>query len=444
MRAAVLVLLGFISTLAVGCSTIRKGDALAAADLSRRQQQWWEENSHRATPVEGRGYYVQQVGYFEQNGRLISAVGKPYDWLPKEPEEEAEGTSIGKILSPDGIVAKGKRLIGRGKDTKLAKELYGQGEESFRLREYAQAKSKYRGAAKRWPDSALEEDAMFKAAECDFFMDKYANADDGYDALLKKYSNSRHLEQISRRQFAIAGYWQKLAAKSSIPRLVPKWTGGRQPLMDTPGRALKLYESVFEKNGRGDLADEALMAMADTFYREGRFNEADVYYTMLRREYPHSPHQFQAHLRGMHAKLQMYQGSDYVDKPLLDAEQLVKQLLQQFPTEVATVRDSVMKARKEILALRAQRDWETAEYYAKGRHYRAARQYYNQIVREYPNTSTSKQALARLDAHKGKPDVAPHPLEWAFRWLPSGSTSKEPDTRVATDPRPSGFPTHSH
>ena len=93
-----------------------------------------------------------------------------------------------------------------------------------------------------------------------------------------------------------------------------------------------------------------------------------------------------------------------------------------------------MKARREIRALRAQRDWETAEYYAKGRHYRAARQYYNRIRREYPNSSFAQQSLARLDSHKDKPDVAPHPLAWAFRWLPSDSNSEEPGTRIATDP----------
>ena len=51
-------------------------------------------------------------------------------------------------------------------------------------------------AYKRWPDSPLEEEAMFKAAESEFFADRYSKADDEYALLIKKFPSTQYLSQV--------------------------------------------------------------------------------------------------------------------------------------------------------------------------------------------------------------------------------------------------------
>ncbi len=78
-----------------------------------------------------------------------------------------------------------------------------EGEALFRAKKYAEAAPKFYTASWRWPDSTLEEDALFLEGECYFFDDQYGKAQDAYDALLKAHGNTRYLDTVMWRLFAI-------------------------------------------------------------------------------------------------------------------------------------------------------------------------------------------------------------------------------------------------
>ena len=82
------------------------------------------------------------------------------------------------------------------------------------------------------------------------------------------------------------------------------------------------------------------MATANIYFDRGRFDDADYHYTLLRREYPRSELQFEAHLLGLQAKLRKYQGEDYDGTPLEEAKTLVKQLRSQFAGRLSTKKRS--------------------------------------------------------------------------------------------------------
>ena len=54
------------------------------------------------------------------------------------------------------------------------------GKALFREKKYPEGAEKYKVAYKRWPDSPLEEEALFMPAECYFFVDRYPQAEDTY------------------------------------------------------------------------------------------------------------------------------------------------------------------------------------------------------------------------------------------------------------------------
>ena len=132
----------------------------------------------------------------------------------------------------------------------------------YGARKYAEAAKKYKVAIDRWPDSAIEEEAMWQLAECWFFTDQYPKAEDCYDEIVKKYANSRYLDRIAQRQFVIAQYWIALDQKSHLPVIVPNLADRSRPLFDTRGRALKAYDHVRINDPRGPLADDSIMAAA--------------------------------------------------------------------------------------------------------------------------------------------------------------------------------------
>ena len=104
------------------------------------------------------------------------------------------------LVAPKQIYQRALQTVGFGPDEQLAESLFGEAEDHFRRGEYKRAARKYEKAAGRWPNSAIEEDSLFKLGESRFFSDQYPKANDIYADLLEKYENSRHLDKVIQRR----------------------------------------------------------------------------------------------------------------------------------------------------------------------------------------------------------------------------------------------------
>ena len=164
---------------------------------------------------------------------------------------------------------------------------------------------------------------------------------------------------------------------------------------------------------RGPLADSAAMAAGTMAFKRHRYEDADYYYNIVRTDYPKSKFQLQSHLLGVQCKLLKYQGPGYNSKPLEEANQLIDQTLAQFTNELGDERERLVKAKAEVRAEQATRDIQLAQYWDKGDHYGAARIYYAQVLKDYPQTPFADEAKTRLAALEGKPTEPP--AVWRFR-----------------------------
>ena len=135
---------------------------------------------------------------------------------------------------------------------------------------------------------------MWQMAECQFFTDQYAKAEDTYDEIVKKYANTKYLDRIAQRQFVIAQYWIALDDKHRYYTIVPNLFDRSRPIFDTRGRALKAYDHVRLNDPRGPLADDSIMAQANAHFTRRQWLDADYFYGLLRTEYPDSDFLLQA------------------------------------------------------------------------------------------------------------------------------------------------------
>ncbi len=69
----------------------------------------------------------------------------------------------------------------------VAKKLYDN-------KDYANARKAFQKVAKKYKDKHIEEETLFMVAESDFQMQHFADAQDSYDELFKKYPSTRYLE----------------------------------------------------------------------------------------------------------------------------------------------------------------------------------------------------------------------------------------------------------
>ena len=177
----------------------------------------------------------------------------------------------------------------------------------------------------------------------------------------------------------------------------------------------------------GPRADDAIMATAGIYFREGKYEDADYHYTLLRREYPRSEFQFEAHLLGLQSKLRKYQGEDYDGTPLEEAQQLVTQLRRNFNNQLSPEeRDRLKIVSASLTEQQATRTMKMAKYYDGTKHYGAANTYYAEVIEKVSRYATRQRGPRPHRAHRLLTGSTPEADGVARRVVP-----EEQGTRIA-------------
>jgi TolA-binding protein len=380
--------------------------------------QWWKNHQKNAVFEPGKGYKVEGVdGYFDGNGRPITSPVAPESIIEAGKADDDVGLLPG--LDPRVQYDKVKTAIGYGPNEQFARQAYALGDKDFHDKKYKAAAEQFQIAITRGPHSAIEQDAMFMLAESYYFDDEYISARDAYDNLVKEYSNTRYMDTVIDREWKIAQYWEKKDTQYHHWSLTPNAIDKTRPWFDTIGHAVKTYESIRLNDPTGPRADDAIMATANIYFRYGQYEEADYNYTLLRREYPRSELQFEAHLLGLRAKLLKYQGESYDGTPLEEAKTLVKQLNSQFAGRLSKEeKDRLATVQAQLTLEVATRDYRMAAYYDKKQDYGAAKFYYAEVIKKYPDTELAAKSKDRVASLQGFPDEAPKKLAFLIDKLP--------------------------
>ncbi len=403
--------------LASGCASLSLPTMAAGDPKTPGTPAYWKKHKKSAEMVPGRGYRVAGVdGYFDENGVPINnRVSKVVD-SPK-----GSGGLLNDVGFQEGV-GNIKQRLGLGPNEREAQRQMELGEANFRAQHFDDAAANFKAAAAGWPNSALAQDALFAYAESLFFADRYPAANNAYEDLLKKYPNSRHLDKAITRQFAIARYWEQWADYDPDWVITPNIIDKRLPLFDTLGRAIKTYENIRLNDPTGPLADDAIMATANSHFRRGRWNDADYQYDLLLKEYPRSDHLAKASILDLQCKRREYQGPDYDGTPLEEAQRLIKQQRHQFASDLEPeYKQELAKIEAEITHELALREMKMAKHFDDIAEYGAAKFYYGQVVKNYPRTPLGDEARERLAALGGVPDRPEPKLAWLINMVPESS-----------------------
>jgi len=156
------------------------------------------------------------------------ADGQPVSYQDEvAPEDDGVDISDFSLSNIDDTV---KKAVGLGPDQglavqlhrkalnqyKAAAELRSQGKDAKKA--FLEAGETFESAAKRWPESALQQDALFMSGESYFFAERYPEANVQYEKLLQNFPNTHHIDKVEAKRFEIARYWLQLEEKD-LPNL---------------------------------------------------------------------------------------------------------------------------------------------------------------------------------------------------------------------------------
>lgn len=369
---------------------------------------------------------------YERTRRELAEGGSSVDAAHYDDETMADRPLTMKDFAPDKIRATTRKLTGNGPNPKEARQLYAQAQQAYAAAaqlkqqnpnadprpQFVAAAELFKAAAEKWPESEIEQNGLHMAGESYFFADHYWDAETSYELLLKKYQNSKHIDAVQPRRFAIAQYWLELHRKDPKAFYEVNVFDESTPWRDGFGHAMRVYDRIRLDDPTGKLADDATLAAGNAYFAAGKFMKADEYYTDLRKTFPSSEHQFQAHFLGLKAKLEAYQGPDYSADAINGAEKLVDQIRKQFPVEYQREREYLDRESSRIRYLKAQRDWQMAQRFDRRTEYGAAKEYYAVLIANYPETPFGERAQQRMQEIGGQPDVPEPPLPWLVAMFP--------------------------
>ena len=347
------------------------------------------------------------------------------------------GDADDSLLSTDGIRGPLERIL-NDRSRQRAESLaplegspeFDEAKAIFDQGDYSTAEKRFKKLAKQYKDTPIEEDSLFMMGECQFATNRYAKAQDSYGRLLKKYPSPRDLDMVTQRLFHIARHWlefpevvtsgevqtvslenpkatpppanprpRSLDPSRRVPIFPNLWDRSR-PVFDTDGRAMEALRSIWLNDPTGPLADDAIMLTASYYLRKGDFLEADRNYSILREQYPESPHLENAFVLGSHVKLMSYQGALYEGDSLKAAHDLKESTLRLYPKHPE--RERILDEVRQIEEAKAEREWENVVFWQKKNKPLSVAMCCREVIRLYPNSSYAAQAREILSQMEGQ------------------------------------------
>jgi len=269
----------------------------------------------------------------------------------------------------------------------------------FDAGQFAQAEKLLRPLAKREvkKGSIWGEKAQFLLAESQFRRQKYVEAHDSYEALIKAYPGTEYVEKLVAREYEIAQLWLAHEDPKAKPMDWKASFDGRRPMVDVNGYAVKALDHVRLHDPQGPLADDAALRTADHYHTIGDFETAAVFYDQLLAEHAKSPFRERAQLSSIDAKMKAYIGPEYDATGLEAARETVKRTMAEFPERQAGA-EQLYHTLDLIEDQAAEKEYEAGQYYLRARQPGGAEYQFGLVQARWPKSKWA--GLARKELAK--------------------------------------------
>ena len=285
---------------------------------------------------------------------------------------------------------------------------------------FTEAANQFRLASAAWSGSAVEEDALYFEGESYFFADRYVQANRAFEKLVNEYAGTKHMDLAENRRYAIALYWLQLSENGSAIAL----NDPKRPKTGLAKEARRVLHQIRMDDPTGQLADDAAMSLSKAFLKADMNYEAADTLEDLRRNYPGSEYQFDAHMLELEAQLAVYQGPAYDDQPLMKADEILKSIVRTFPQESKTEIAYLEKQSARVQNMLGERDLTTAEYFERRGENLAARFHYQKVKEKFGGSSIAEQVDQRMAETHKLPDRPDQHLKWLVDIFPDQKQAK--------------------
>lgn len=325
-------------------------------------------------------------------------------WRPGEGWSDESGSDVSASSSRDQL--------------ELAHKLEAQGQRDAALKAY-------KGLLRRWPLSFFAPEAQYRMGKILEDEADFAGAFKAFQVMVTKYPSSDYFTQALNEQYRIANLY--LAGE---PQRIWKIPVG--PSMD---RTIEMYDRIIKNAPYGDYAPQCQFNIGLAREQQRKYTDAVDAYQKVLDNYPTSSVAANAQYQIGYAWMRSCQSGDYDMGAAKKAVDAFQDYLVRYPTS-----DKAVQAQDNIRKLgqkQTQGAFDIARFYEKSHppDPRAAFIYYNEVVREDPNSAQAQIAKKRIQELRPVVEALPGGLG------PDGSGNPAvPQTVVSGPPLAGGTP----
>ncbi len=236
-----------------------------------------------------------------------------------------------------------------------------------------------------FPNSRLSAEGVYYIGLCWQQKGDLAKAADAYQRMIDHYPYSDRIKDAVKREFDIAN---EFANGSKVKVL-------GVPALPGQDKALELYKHIVKNAPFGTYGDQAQFKIGDLYKSQGEYEDAQKAYQMVVDDYPNSDLVTKARYEIADCSMEASKKAQYDEKAAQRAIEEYQGFKQNFPENKQAVEaDEAIKALREKNAMT---NLETAAFYEKQKKYKSAEVYYEEIVRQYPETPAAEQAKKRME-----------------------------------------------
>ena len=285
------------------------------------------------------------------------------------------------IWSPD--IGKWINPKKAAKDT--PEEQYDWALQFFNQSDWDRAIEEFEKLPETFPSSRLAAEGVFYTGLAWEKKDEMAKAADAYQKLVDRYPYSDRIKDAMQREFEIAN---ELSSGGKV-----KIMG--MPMLPGQDKALELYNHIVKNAPFGTFGDQAQFKIGELYKRQGEYELAGKAFQTLVDEYPGSSLIAKARYEIARSSMLASNSAQFNDQHAEKAIEEFQDFKKEFPVEPQALEAD--ESIRQIRAEKADRAFGVASFYETQKKWKSAKVYYQELIRNYPETPAAGLAKKRLD-----------------------------------------------
>jgi len=284
----------------------------------------------------------------------------------------------------------GKLVNAKNLATLPAIDHYNAGVEAFKNQDWEEAVRQFGIVSDAYPNSPYAQDSLYYMAVAEYNQDEFEFANEAINTYLKSKNNPKYFQDAIEYKFTIA---QKLGEGSKRRlfgyRKLPKWSCGKS-------LSLQIYDEVVAALPCHDLAARALYEKGNLQWELGDYRASVDAFQMLIKRFP--KHELAPESYVLISQVYVEQSEyEFQNPDVLSFAQInLRRFKQDFPRE-----ERLAQAESDLLSIKevyARGLYNTGQFYERTGKPRAAVIYYQNAIRQFPETAIANQSRQRLKA----------------------------------------------